>query len=130
MYFVNISNIPHAFFSSFWHYTWQENYINYRPSSAGKDDDGVKRMNLIARAAESIANGDIVNVQIRRYRQWQLSQTSSVASCILPYVALSLLCKITEFPYWIFLHPVHLFSLSLFQFFIVTRAKGSIWKGK
>ncbi|KAJ1393798.1 Strictosidine synthase, conserved region [Sesbania bispinosa] len=43
-----------------------------------------KRMNLIARAAESIADGDIVNVQIRRYRQWQLSQTSSVASCIIP----------------------------------------------
>ncbi|KAL4288526.1 hypothetical protein AHAS_Ahas19G0295000 [Arachis hypogaea] len=31
---------------------------------------GVKRMNLIARAAESIADGDLVNVQIRRYRQW------------------------------------------------------------
>ncbi|XP_061372402.1 replication factor C subunit 1 [Gastrolobium bilobum] len=62
----------------------QENYINYRPSLAGKDDSGIKRMNLIARAAESIADGDIVNVQIRRYRQWQLSQTSSVASCIIP----------------------------------------------
>ncbi|XP_057455870.1 replication factor C subunit 1 [Lotus japonicus] len=62
----------------------QENYINYRPSSAGEDDSGIKRMNLIARAAESIADGDIVNVQIRRYRQWQLSQTSSVASCIIP----------------------------------------------
>ncbi|KAK2658900.1 hypothetical protein Ddye_005433 [Dipteronia dyeriana] len=60
----------------------QENYINYRPSSAGKDE--MKRMNLIARAAESIADGDIVNVQIRRYRQWQLSQTSSLASCIIP----------------------------------------------
>ncbi|XP_027344979.1 replication factor C subunit 1 isoform X3 [Abrus precatorius] len=62
----------------------QENYINYKPSLAGKDDGGIKRMNLIARAAESIADGDIVNVQIRRYRQWQLSQTSSVASCIIP----------------------------------------------
>lgn len=51
---------------------------------AGRDDGGIKRMNLIARAAESIADGDIVNVQIRRYRQWQLSQTSSVASCIIP----------------------------------------------
>ncbi|CAK9184653.1 unnamed protein product [Ilex paraguariensis] len=61
----------------------QENYINYRPSSAGKDD-GLKRMSLIARAAESIADGDIVNVQIRRYRQWQLSQTGSLASCIIP----------------------------------------------
>ncbi|XP_020234194.1 replication factor C subunit 1 isoform X2 [Cajanus cajan] len=62
----------------------QENYINYRPSMAGKDDSGIKRMNMIARAAESIADADIVNVQIRRYRQWQLSQTSSVASCIIP----------------------------------------------
>lgn len=63
---------------------WQENYINYRPSSAGKDDNGIKRMNLIARAAESIGDGDIFNVQIRRYRQWQLSQSSSIASSIIP----------------------------------------------
>ncbi|XP_057955237.1 replication factor C subunit 1 isoform X2 [Malania oleifera] len=62
----------------------QENYINYRPSLAGKDDNGMKRMSLIARAAESIGDGDIINVQIRRYRQWQLSQNGSVASCIMP----------------------------------------------
>ncbi|XP_027104985.2 replication factor C subunit 1 isoform X1 [Coffea arabica] len=62
----------------------QENYINYRPSSAGKDDNGLKRMSLLARAAESIANGDIMNVQIRRYQQWQLSQASSLSSCIIP----------------------------------------------
>ncbi|RVW92876.1 Replication factor C subunit 1 [Vitis vinifera] len=62
----------------------QENYINYRPTLAGKDDNGVKRMSLLARAAESIGNGDIINVQIRRYRQWQLSQAGSFASCITP----------------------------------------------
>ncbi|XP_050223029.1 replication factor C subunit 1 isoform X2 [Mercurialis annua] len=62
----------------------QENYINYRPSSIGKDDNGLKRMSMIARAAESIADGDIINVQIRRYRQWQLSQSGSLASCIIP----------------------------------------------
>ncbi|XP_073140506.1 replication factor C subunit 1 [Henckelia pumila] len=62
----------------------QENYINYRPSSSGKDDNQLKRMSLLARAAESIADGDIVNVQIRRYRQWQLSQIGSLASCIIP----------------------------------------------
>ncbi|KAF9595445.1 hypothetical protein IFM89_000363 [Coptis chinensis] len=61
-----------------------ENYLNYRPSSAGKDDSGVKRMNLIARAAESIGSGDIFNVQIRRYRQWQLSPAGSLCSCIIP----------------------------------------------
>ncbi|XVE68531.1 hypothetical protein DITRI_Ditri09bG0075500 [Diplodiscus trichospermus] len=62
----------------------QENYINYRPSSIGKDDNGMKRMKAIARAAESIGDGDIINVQIRRYRQWQLSQTGSLSSCIIP----------------------------------------------
>ncbi|KAI9107657.1 hypothetical protein K1719_021320 [Acacia pycnantha] len=62
----------------------QENYINYRPSLASKDDNDMKRMKLIARAAESIADGDIVNVQIRRYRQWQLSQASTLASSIIP----------------------------------------------
>ncbi|KAL6341808.1 hypothetical protein AAG906_038052 [Vitis piasezkii] len=62
----------------------QENYINYRPTLAGKDDNGVKRMSLLARAAESIGDGDIINVQIRRYRQWQLSQAGSFASCITP----------------------------------------------
>lgn len=45
----------------------------------------MKRMSLLARAAESIGDGDIINVQIRRYRQWQLSQTSSLASSIIPY---------------------------------------------
>ncbi|KAL5563459.1 hypothetical protein UlMin_033206 [Ulmus minor] len=62
----------------------QENYINYRPSSVVKDDNGIKRMNLLARAAESIGDGDIFNVQIRKYRQWQLSQNSALSSCIIP----------------------------------------------
>ncbi|KAL5708986.1 replication factor C subunit 1 [Ranunculus cassubicifolius] len=62
----------------------QENYLNYKPSSAGRDENDVKRMDLIARAAESIGNGDIINVQIRRYRQWQLSQSGSLSSCIIP----------------------------------------------
>ncbi|CAN6440012.1 unnamed protein product [Victoria cruziana] len=62
----------------------QENYINYRPSLGSKDDSGVQRMKFIARAAESIGDGDIINVQIRRYRQWQLSQSGSLASCIIP----------------------------------------------
>ncbi|XP_038901198.1 replication factor C subunit 1 isoform X2 [Benincasa hispida] len=62
----------------------QENYINYRPSAISKDDNGIKRMDLIARTAESIADGDIINVQIRRHRQWQLSQSSCIASCVIP----------------------------------------------
>ncbi|KAM6558345.1 hypothetical protein CsatA_027584 [Cannabis sativa] len=62
----------------------QENYLNYRPSSVSKDNDGIKRMNLIARAAESIGDGDIFNVQIRKYRQWQLSQNCALSSSIIP----------------------------------------------
>ncbi|KAM2279650.1 hypothetical protein ACFX1S_040464 [Malus domestica] len=62
----------------------QENYVNYRPSAAVKDDSGIKRLNLIARAAESIGNGDIFNVQIRKYRQWQLSQSACLSSSIIP----------------------------------------------
>ncbi|KAG8090019.1 hypothetical protein GUJ93_ZPchr0011g27369 [Zizania palustris] len=62
----------------------QENYINYRPNTVGKDDSGVKRMNFLAHAAESIADADIVNVQIRRYRQWQLSQAACLSSSIIP----------------------------------------------
>lgn len=79
---------------------WQENYINYKPSLVGKDDDGIKRMNLIARAAESIGDGDIINVQIRRYRQWQLSQSGSLVSCIIPYVALIQLLQSQGFVTW------------------------------
>ncbi|KAH9301736.1 hypothetical protein KI387_013319, partial [Taxus chinensis] len=62
----------------------QENYLNYKPSAASRDADGTLRMDLIARAAESIANGDIVNVQIRRHRQWQHSQMVAFASSIIP----------------------------------------------
>ncbi|KAI3744069.1 hypothetical protein L1987_57141 [Smallanthus sonchifolius] len=62
----------------------QENYINYRPSSIKKDENGIQRMNLIARAADSIANADIINVQIRRYQKWQLFPSSALQSSIIP----------------------------------------------
>lgn len=62
----------------------QENYLNYKPSAASRDGDGSLRMDLISRTAESIADGDIINVQIRRYRQWQHSQMGAFASSIIP----------------------------------------------
>jgi replication factor C subunit 1 len=64
----------------------QENYLNYRPSAAGRDDNGVERMDLATRAATSIADGDVVNVQIRRFRQWQHAQMGAFMSSIIPYV--------------------------------------------
>uniref|UniRef100_A0A0E0MGH2 Replication factor C subunit 1 n=2 Tax=Oryza punctata TaxID=4537 RepID=A0A0E0MGH2_ORYPU len=50
----------------------QENYINYRPITVGKDDSGVKRMNFLARAAESIADADILNGErnFNRFGGW------------------------------------------------------------
>ncbi|KAJ7519359.1 hypothetical protein O6H91_20G035600 [Diphasiastrum complanatum] len=62
----------------------EENYLNYRPSGAGRDESGTARMDLVARAAASIADGDIVNVQIRRFRQWQHAQMSAFMSSIIP----------------------------------------------
>jgi replication factor C subunit 1 len=68
----------------------QENYLNYRPSAAGRDDNGVERMDLATRAATSIADGDVVNVQIRRFRQWQHAQMGAFMSSIIPYVVSTL----------------------------------------
>lgn len=68
----------------------QENYLNYRPSGAGRDDNGVERMDLATRAATSIADGDVVNVQIRRFRQWQHAQMGAFMSSIIPYVVSTL----------------------------------------
>lgn len=116
---------------------WQENYINYRPSSVGKDDNGIKRMSLIARAAESIGDGDIFNVQIRRYRQWQLSQSSSLASCIIPYVPLIQLLQLQEFVTWSLFWNIIGVQLFIYWFIsgynqcrVIAWAEGNTWTGK
>ncbi|KAI5058482.1 hypothetical protein GOP47_0026652 [Adiantum capillus-veneris] len=62
----------------------QENYLNYCPALAGRDENGTARMDLIARSAACIADGDIVNVQIRQYRQWQHAQMAAFMSSIIP----------------------------------------------
>ncbi|TVU24912.1 hypothetical protein EJB05_27377 [Eragrostis curvula] len=48
----------------------QENYINYRPNTMGKDESGVKRMSALAHAAESIADGDIGERNFNRFGGW------------------------------------------------------------
>ncbi|CAM6084916.1 unnamed protein product [Calypogeia fissa] len=62
----------------------QENYLNFVPAAANQDQSGVRLMNLAARAALSIAEGDIVNVQIRRRQQWQHAQMGAFMSSIIP----------------------------------------------
>lgn len=106
---------PNLVFTNF---LCQENYLNYQPLSDGKSDIGTRRMNLIARAAESIATGDIVNVQIRRYRQWQLFQMGSLASCIIPYALYYLLFNLMQIKlllfFWIFFYRFFLFPGHLY----------------
>lgn len=98
----------------------------------------MKRMSLIARAAESIGDGDIVNVQIRRYRQWQLSQTGCLASCIIPYVFQWL--KMLQVFYMVFIWVlwdffVFYYSLPLIYIFyfnqccFVAWTEGDTWTG-
>lgn len=61
----------------------QENYLNYC-GPGGRDDSGTARMDAIARTALSIAEGDIVNVQIHRFRQWQHAQMGAFMSSVIP----------------------------------------------
>lgn len=62
----------------------QENYLNYCPTMAGRDESGTARMDLIAKSAACIADGDIVGVQIRQFRQWQHAQMAAFMSSIIP----------------------------------------------
>ncbi|GBG82876.1 hypothetical protein CBR_g36402 [Chara braunii] len=59
-----------------------ENYLNYRPAMAGKDDQGTTRMELISRAADSIVAGDIVNKKVRRSQKWALMPFAAFASTV------------------------------------------------
>eukprot|EP00850_Spirogloea_muscicola_P007171 SM000035S13151 [mRNA] locus=s35:789176:794102:- [translate_table: standard] len=62
-----------------------ENYLNYRPGElSGKDEKGTLRMDMVSAAADSIAQGDCVERQVRRYQQWQLAQSSAFFASIIP----------------------------------------------
>eukprot|EP00897_Mesotaenium_endlicherianum_P009643 jgi/Mesen1/8707/ME000052S08136 len=60
----------------------QENYLNYRP--IGVDPESAEGLERMSRAADSISDGDRVNVQVRRYQQWQHLPFSTFMSCLLP----------------------------------------------
>ncbi|KAK3242089.1 replication factor C subunit 1 [Cymbomonas tetramitiformis] len=55
----------------------QENYIQMRPTDAGNDEG--KRMDLIARAADCLGDGDILSLQVRKYQKWQLMPSTNAA---------------------------------------------------
>ncbi|KXZ52854.1 hypothetical protein GPECTOR_8g236 [Gonium pectorale] len=59
----------------------QENYLNHRPTIA---PDPAGRLRAIAKAADSISSGDVVNNTLRRSQNWGLMPFAAVMSCLLP----------------------------------------------
>ena len=60
----------------------QENYLQSKPSDAR--NDRVKLMELVSKAADSIAWGDLVEKTVRRDMHWELLGTAAVFSSVLP----------------------------------------------
>ena len=60
----------------------QENYLSARPAAAGGDRK--KMMQLVSKAADSIAQGDLVDKAIRSGMNWSLLSTAAVFSSVLP----------------------------------------------
>ncbi|CAI7780622.1 unnamed protein product [Closterium sp. NIES-53] len=64
----------------------QENYLNHVP---GNDPSSHLLLSRLSQAADAISSGDLVNVQVRRYQQWQHLQFAAVMSCITPGLMVS-----------------------------------------
>ncbi|CAI5515385.1 unnamed protein product [Closterium sp. Naga37s-1] len=64
----------------------QENYLNHVP---GNDPSSPHLLARLSQAADAISSGDLVNVQVRRYQQWQHLQFAAVISCITPGLMVS-----------------------------------------
>ena len=78
----------------------QENYLSSKPAAAG----GKKKqtMELVSKAADSIAQGDLVDKAIRSGMNWSLLSSAAVFSSVLPgeYMAGFLTGQI-QFPSWL-----------------------------
>ncbi|GAX74453.1 hypothetical protein CEUSTIGMA_g1902.t1 [Chlamydomonas eustigma] len=59
----------------------QENYVNHRPVIAGNDE---QRMRALAKAAESISSGDVINSALRRSNNWSLGPAALTLMGIVP----------------------------------------------
>jgi len=62
------------------------------PSAASADSTGLQAHAQASAAADALEMGDIVNVQVRRYQQWQHLQFSAFMNCIIPYVKSASFC--------------------------------------
>jgi len=78
----------------------QQNYLSSKPVAAGGDRKKV--MELVSQAADSIAEGDLVERGIRSGMNWSLLPTAAVFCSVLPgeYMSGFLIGQI-EFPQWL-----------------------------
>ena len=60
----------------------QENYLQAKPTVAGADKK--KLMELVSKAADSMAQGDLVETEVRRSMNWGLLPTAAVFCSVLP----------------------------------------------
>ena len=78
----------------------QENYLSSKPAAAGGDKK--KMMQLVSKAADSIAQGDLVDKTIRSGMNWSLLSTAAVFSSVLPGEFMSgFLTGQIQFPSWL-----------------------------
>ena len=61
--------------------TLQENYLNHRPSIAR---DEATRLRAIAKAADALSHGDVVNRAVRQYGNWGLMPFAAMVGSVLP----------------------------------------------
>eukprot|EP00798_Chlamydomonas_sp_ICE-L_P029785 gene29785-biopygen5524 len=59
----------------------QENYLNHRPVIAGTEE---QRMRAVAKSAEAISTGDVINTSVRRYMNWSLMPAFNTLACLVP----------------------------------------------
>eukprot|EP00798_Chlamydomonas_sp_ICE-L_P025082 gene25082-biopygen19531 len=59
----------------------QENYLNHRPVIARTEE---QRMRAVAKSAEAISAGDVINTSVRRYMNWSLMPAFNTLACLVP----------------------------------------------
>merc|ERR1719300_1669575 len=78
----------------------QENYLSSKPAAASGDRKQI--MQLVSKAADSIAQGDLVDKAIRSGMNWSLLSSAAVFSSVLPGEYMSgFLTGQIQFPSWL-----------------------------
>ena len=81
----------------------QENYLHCKPTPRNQELKGLSTMDLIASAAESLSQSDVLDSLIHGVNQeWSLAPLHGVFSCIIPsYYACGQMSGRIDFPSWL-----------------------------